>query len=242
MISKELFDACIRELGVALPENAFAQFDRYAELLCEYNEKVNLTAITDPDGITVKHFADSLYFLKYVDMPENACLCDVGTGAGFPGVCLKLARPDLRLTLFDSVNKKLDFLRFLSKELGFDAEIVHARAEEAGQTPAYRAHFDFATARAVASLNKLCEYCLPLVKQGGRFVPLKAELSDEERAAGYAAAGLLGAKRNREVRYTLPGGDRRELLIFEKKSQTPTKYPRFSAQIAKSPLGAQKKG
>ena len=242
MISKELFDACIRELGVALPENAFAQFDLYARLLCEYNEKVNLTAITDPDGITVKHFADSLYFLKYVDVPENACLCDVGTGAGFPGVCLKLAIPDIKLTLFDSVNKKLDFLRFLSKELGFDAEIVHARAEEAGQTPAYRARFDFATARAVASLNKLCEYCLPLVKQGGCFVPLKAELSDEERAAGYASAGLLGAKRNREVRYTLPGGDRRELLIFEKKSQTPTKYPRVSAQIAKSPLGAQKKG
>lgn len=242
MISKELFDACIREIGVSLPENAFAQFDSYAKLLVEYNEKVNLTAITDPDGITVKHFADSLYFLKHVAVPEGVCLCDVGTGAGFPGVCLKLARPDIKLTLFDSVNKKLDFLRFLSKELGFDAEIVHARAEEAGQTPQYRGHFDFATARAVAALNKLCEYCVPLVKQGGYFVPLKAELSEEERTAGYAAARILGAKLSREVRYTLPNGDGRELLIFEKKSQTPTKYARVSAQIAKSPLGTQKNG
>ena len=242
MISKELFDACVREIGLALPENAFTQFDRYAELLCEYNEKVNLTAITDPDGITVKHFADSLYFLKYVDVPTGAGLCDVGTGAGFPGVCLKLARPDLQLTLFDSVNKKLDFLRFLSKELGFDAEIVHVRAEEAGQTPRYRARFDFATARAVAALNKLCEYCVPLVKQGGCFVPLKAELSDEERTSGSAAAHIVGARLKEAFRYTLPNGDYRELLIFEKKSQTPTKYPRVSAQIAKSPLGTQKKG
>jgi 16S rRNA (guanine(527)-N(7))-methyltransferase RsmG len=236
MISKDLFDVCVREIGVSLPENAFAQFDSYAKLLAEYNEKVNLTAITDPDGITVKHFADSLYFLKHVAVPEGASLCDVGTGAGFPGVCLKLARPDIQLTLFDSVNKKLDFLRFLSKELGVDAEIVHARAEEAGQTPEYRGHFDFAAARAVAALNKLCEYCIPLVKQGGYFVPLKAELSEEERTAGYAAARILGAKLSREVRYTLPNGDGRELLIFEKKSQTPTKYPRVSAQIAKSPL------
>lgn len=242
MISKELFDACVREIGVSLPENAFAQFDSYAKLLAEYNEKVNLTAITDPDGITVKHFADSLFFLKNVAVPEGASLCDVGTGAGFPGVCLKLARPDIQLTLFDSVNKKLDFLRFLSKELGFDAEIIHARAEEAGQTPQHRGHFDFATARAVAALNKLCEYCVPLVKQGGFFVPLKAELSEEERTDGYAAARILGAKLKEEVRYTLPNGDARELLIFEKKSQTPTKYPRVSAQIAKSPLGTQKNG
>ena len=242
MISKELFDACIREIGVSLPENAFAQFDSYAKLLAEYNEKVNLTAITAPDEIVNKHFIDSLTLLKYAPLSAGASLCDVGTGAGFPGVCLKLARPDIQLTLFDSVNKKLDFLRFLSKELGFDAEIVHARAEEAGQTPQHRGHFDFATARAVAALNKLCEYCVPLVKQGGRFVPLKAELSEEERTAGYAAARILGAKLKEEVRYTLPNGDARELLIFEKKSQTPTKYPRVSAQIAKSPLGTQKNG
>ena len=237
MINKVLFDACLREIGISLPENAFSQFDAYARLLAEYNEKVNLTAITDPDGITIKHFADSLYLLKFVTLPEGAAVCDVGTGAGFPGVCLKLARPDLRLTLFDSVNKKLDFLRFLSKELGFGAEIVHTRAEDAGQNAAYREQFDLATARAVSQLNKLAEYCVPLVRKGGVFAPLKAELSPEEKDNGLAAAKTLGAKLHREFSYTLPNGDGRTLLTFEKISRTPTKYPRVSAQIAKSPLG-----
>ena len=237
MINRALFDACMREIGISLPENAFAQLDAYAALLAEYNEKVNLTAITDPDGITVKHFADSLYLLKFVGIPVGAQVCDVGTGAGFPGVCLKLARPDLKLTLFDSVNKKLDFLRFLSKELGFEANIVHTRAEDAGQNAAYREKFDLATARAVSQLNKLAEYCVPLVKKGGLFAPLKAELSEEERESGLAAAKTLGAKLQNEHRYTLPNGDGRALLIFEKTSHTPTKYPRVSAQIAKNPLG-----
>ena len=240
MINKALFDSCLREIGISLPDAAFAQFDAYARLLAEYNEKVNLTAITDPDGITVKHFADSLYLLKHVNIPVGTSVCDVGTGAGFPGVCLKLARPDLRLTLFDSVNKKLEFLRFLSKELGFDAQIVHTRAEEAGQNPAYRETFDLATARAVSQLNKLAEYCVPLVKKGGLFAPLKAELGADERESGLAAAKTLGAKLCGEILYTLPTGDGRALLTFEKISQTPTKYPRVSAQIAKSPLGCAK--
>ena len=239
MISETLFNACLTEIGITLPENALTQFKAYARLLVEYNEKVNLTAITDADGIAVKHFADSLYLLKYVNVPIGARLCDVGTGAGFPGVCLKLARPDLRLTLFDSVNKKLEFLRFLSKELGFDADIVHIRAEDAGQDPRYREAFDLSTARAVSQLNKLAEYCVPLVKSGGLFVPLKAELTDEERASGVRAAKTLGAALLNEVRYTLPNADRRTLLLFQKTSQTPTKYPRVSAQIAKSPLGRQ---
>ena len=239
MINKELFDACVREIGITLPENVFSQFDSYARLLAEYNEKVNLTAITDPDGITVKHFADSLFLLKYADIPVGARVCDVGTGAGFPGVCLKLARPDIQLTLFDSVNKKLEFLRFLSKELGFDADIVHIRAEDAGQNQRYREKFDVSTARAVSQLNKLAEYCVPLVKTGGRFLPLKAELSRDERASGIAAAKTLGAALQDEIRYKLPNGDARELLVFQKISQTPTKYPRVSAQIAKSPLAQQ---
>ena len=236
MISKELFDRCVADLGLSLPENAFSQFDAYAELLVSYNEKVNLTAITDPDEIMVKHFADSLCLLKYVSVPENALVCDVGTGAGFPGMCLKLARPDLQLTLFDSVNKKLDFLRFLSNELGAAAEIVHSRAEDAGQSALYRERFHLATARAVASLNKLSEYCVPLVKTGGTFAPLKAPLGEEERRQGLSAAKLLGAKHLNTVRYKLPNGDEREIGIFEKISQTPTKYPRVSAKIAKSPL------
>ena len=236
MISQALFESCTADIGVALPKNAFAQFDRYAALLKEYNEKVNLTAITDANGITVKHFADSLYLLKFVAVPQNAAVCDVGTGAGFPGMCLKLARPDLQLTLFDSVNKKLEFLRFLCRELGVEAEIVHCRAEEAGQNALYRERFYLASARAVANLNRLAEYCVPLVKPGGVFAPLKAPLSEPERREGTAAAKLLGARLAQSRVYALPTGDEREILIFEKVSHSSTKYPRVSAQIAKSPL------
>lgn len=236
MIPKELFQTCISAIGISLPADAFAKFDAYAALLTEYNEKVNLTAITAPEEITVRHFADSLYLLRFAPLPENAALCDVGTGAGFPGVCLKLARPDLRLTLFDSVNKKLEFLRFLSKELDFDAEIVHCRAEDAGRAPAYRERFDLVTARAVAQLNKLGEYCVPLVKPGGYFAPMKGVLSPEEKTQGGAAARILGAKRTADHLYALPDGEQREILLFQKISQTPTKYPRASAQIAKTPL------
>ncbi len=237
MISKELFDRCAEELGLALPENAFGLFDAYAARLTEYNNKVNLTAITAPDEIVIKHFADSLCLLKYVPVPENAAVCDVGTGAGFPGMCLKLARPDLNVTLFDSVNKKLEFLRSLAAELGADVNIVHCRAEDAGRDPAHREKFDVATARAVAALNKLSEYCVPLVKKGGLFAPMKAPLQPEEAKQGSAAAKILGARLLNTCGYRLPNGDARIVLIFEKISQTPTKYPRVSAQIAKTPLG-----
>ena len=236
MIDKALFNGCLNEIGIRIPQTAFAQFNTYAVLLAEYNKKVNLTAITDPDGITVKHFADSLYLLKYLDLPQNARVCDVGTGAGFPGVCLKLARPDIRLTLMDSVNKKLEFLRFLAKEIHFEADFVHIRAEDAGQDKIFRGAFDVVTARAVAQLNRLCEYCVPLVTPGGVFAPLKAPLSVEERRDGVSAAAILGARLQNTYTYALPGGDGREILIFEKISPTPTKYPRVGAQIAKTPL------
>jgi 16S rRNA (guanine(527)-N(7))-methyltransferase RsmG len=236
MIPKDLFFECAALAGLTPSEEAFLRFDLYARELVRYNENVNLTAITDPEGITVKHFADSLFLLKYVNVPEGAAVCDVGTGAGFPGACLKIARPDLTLTLCDSVNKKLEFLRFLFSELGLPAEIVHMRAEEAGRDPAFREKFDLAAARAVAALPRLSEYCVPLVKPGGVFAPLKGLLSEEEKRDGCAAARLLGAKREKEARYELPTGDAREIIIFRKISQTPTKYPRVSAQIAKSPL------
>ena len=238
MISKELFERCAGEIGLTLPEDAFLLFDTYAARLVQYNEKVNLTAITAPDEIVIKHFADSLCLLKYVQVPENAAVCDVGTGAGFPGMCLRLARPDLRVTLFDSVNKKLDFLRALAAELGVDVNIVHCRAEDAGRDPAFREQYDVATARAVAALNKLGEYCVPLVKKGGFFAPMKAPLQPEELRQGAAAAKTLGAKLKEQYEYSLPTGDARTVLLFEKISQTPTKYPRVSAQIAKTPLGS----
>lgn len=235
-ISKELFLKCADGLNFTITEENLAQFDRYAQLLIQYNEKVNLTAITAPDEIVVKHFIDSLYLFHFVQPDENAKICDVGTGAGFPGVCLAITRPDLHVTLFDSVNKKLDFIRFLSKELGICPEILHVRAEDAGQSPLYREKFDLATARAVASLNKLSEYCIPFVKPGGVFAPLKAVLSEEEENEGIGAAKKLGCRLKEKTIYDLPTGERREVLIFEKTGATPPKFPRNPALISKSPL------
>lgn len=235
-ISKELFLRCAQMLNVTLSDEMLDKFDLYAGILIEYNEKVNLTAITAPDEIVVKHFTDSLFLFNFVSPSPGAKVCDVGTGAGFPGVCLSIVRPDLQITLFDAVNKKLDFIRFLSKELGLSPEIRHIRAEDAGKSAEYRERFDLATARAVASLNKLCEFCVPLVKTGGRFAPLKAVLSAEEETAGIGAAGKLGCRLEGKHIYDLPTGESREVLIFEKTAATPPKFPRNPALISKSPL------
>lgn len=236
MISKELFDASVASLGLSLPSNAFDLFDAYAQALVAYNEKVNLTAITAPDEIVIKHFADSLSVLRFVSLPPGASVCDVGTGAGFPGMCIALARPDLRVTLFDSIDKKLAFLRELRQQLSIPVEIVTIRAEDAGKKPQYREKFDLVTARAVSQLNILSEYCVPLVKEQGCFAPLKAKLSAEEAQRGIGAAANLGAKLSSREVYTLPDGAQRELVIFQKISATPAKYPRNAAQISKKPL------
>ena len=235
-ISKELLCSGCEAIGLTLDDTAVERFDAYARQLVLYNEKVNLTAITAPDEIVVKHFVDSLYLTKYISLMDGIKLCDVGTGAGFPGLALLIATPLLRVTLMDAVNKKLDFLRLLTAELGLEAEVVHVRAEDAGRDQAYREAFDVATARAVAQLNLLSEYCVPLVKVGGVFAPLKAPLSDEERQRGISAAANLGAATEQTDRYTLPDGSEREILIFRKKAETNKKYPRNPAQIAKKPL------
>lgn len=236
MISKELLLSGCREIGFEPDENALDRFDAYAALLKDYNEKVNLTAITDPDGIVVKHFIDSLYLTKFVPLQKDMKAADVGTGAGFPGVALLIAEPGLCLTLFDSVNKKLDFIRFLLKELGLEAQVITSRAEDAGRKPEFREKFDLVTARAVAQMNMLSEYCVPLVKNGGLFAPLKAPLSVEEEQRGFCAAANLGCKIEKKVLYTLPDGSEREVILCRKTSATPAKYPRNAAQISKKPL------
>lgn len=236
LISKELLTAGCGAISLTLDEETVLRFDAYARQLILYNEKVNLTAITAPDEIVNKHFVDSLYLAKFVELRDGMRLCDVGTGAGFPGAALLTAFPKLRVTLFDSVNKKLEFIRGLVKELGLEAEIVTARAEEAGKNPAYRETFDVATARAVAQLNVLAEFCVPLVKQGGVFAPMKAPLSEEERKRGLGAAANLGAKLERDEHYAIPDGSEREVLVFKKTTATAGKYPRPYAQIAKKPL------
>lgn len=223
------------EAGFIVDEKKAALFRRYAELLREWNEKMNLTAITEPDEIAVKHFYDSMLLLTVYDIPEGAAVIDVGTGAGFPGVVLKIMRPDIKLTLLDSLNKRLVFLGEVLKELGLEATCLHARAEEAARGN-LRESFDLATARAVAALPVLSEYCLPFVKVGGAFVAMKGPSANEEASAAERAISLLGGKQEGVKEHHLPGGDVRLFVTVRKISQTPTKYPRPSGKIAKSSL------
>ncbi len=236
MLNKELFYETIKPFEIEIDEDAFARLDKFAELLIETNKSFNLTAIKEPDDVTVKHFADCLAIFKYVDIPENARIIDVGTGAGFPGLVLKLSRPDINMTFLDSTKKKLGFIENVLNACGVKGETLHMRAEEAAQLSKYREQFDFATARAVAALPVLSEYCLPFVKQGGSFVSMKSAESNEEMEAAKKAIGILGGKINEDIVFDLVENMPRRIITIKKNSQTPTKYPRPSAQIAKKPL------
>lgn len=236
MLNKELLCTTIQKIGVSIDDKAFERLDKYAQMLVETNKSFNLTAITEPDDVTVKHFADCLTLFGKVNIPENAKIIDVGTGAGFPGLVLLITRPDIKMTFLDSTKKKLGFIQNVLDETGVSAEVVHARAEEAGQNPQYREKFDFATARAVANLTNLSEYCLPLVKVGGKFVSMKAAASDEEIASAKKAIGILGGKIEEDIIFDLTDGMPRRIVEIKKLSQTPTKYPRPSAKIAKNPI------
>lgn len=236
MLVKSLLLDTLAPLGVALSDEAFARLDAFAEQLVETNRQFNLTAITEPADMTVKHFADSLSLFSFADFPQNAKIIDVGTGAGFPGLVLKLARPDLEVTFLDSTRKKLGFIESVLQNAGLSGEILHRRAEEAGQDKAFREQFDFATARAVSDLRNLAEYCLPFVKVGGVFLSMKSAGADEEIAAAKNALHLLGGKIERDEVFSLTPEMPRRLLFIKKISQTPPKYPRPSAKIAKNPL------
>ena len=236
MLNKDLFYETIKPFEIKIDEDAFVRLDKFAELLIETNKSFNLTAIKEPDDVTVKHFADCLAIFKYVNIPENAKIIDVGTGAGFPGLVLKLARPDINMTFLDSTKKKLGFIENVLSECGVKGETLHMRAEEAAQVSKYREQFDFATARAVAALPVLSEYCLPFVKLGGSFVSMKSAESNEEMEAAKKAIGILGGKIESDIVFDLVENMPRRIITIKKNSQTPTKYPRPSAQIAKKPL------
>lgn len=236
MLEKTLLLDTLAPLGVTLSDEAFARLDAFAEQLVETNRQFNLTAITEPADMTVKHFADSLSLFLFANFPQNAKIIDVGTGAGFPGLVLKLARPDLEVTFLDSTRKKLGFIESVLQNAGLSGEILHRRAEEAGQDMAFREQFDFATARAVSDLRNLAEYCLPFVKAGGYFLSMKSAGADEEIAAAKNALHLLGGKIERDEVFSLTPEMPRRLLFIKKISQTPPKYPRPSAKIAKNPL------
>ncbi len=222
------------EIGVALDDQAAQRFDLYAEKLTEVNQYMNLTAITEPDEIVVKHFLDSLELLRFADIAQGAKLIDVGTGAGFPGIPLLIARQDIQLTLLDSLQKRLGFLDTVLEICDLRASLVHMRAEDGGQDECLRETFDIATARAVAPLNILAEYTLPFVKVGGCLWALKG--TGEDIAACASAIKTLGGELAQCTEYELPGGDKRMIVCVKKISQTPTQYPRKPKKITAKPL------
>ncbi len=223
-------------LGVRFSVEQIEQFYKYMNLLIEWNEKMNLTAITEPKEIILKHFIDSITILKYID--DNSKLVDVGTGAGFPGVPLSIMNPTLKITLVDSLNKRLIFLQEVVKELNLkNIEIVHARAEEFGQNKNYREKFDVATSRAVANLATLSEYLVPLVKIDGKIISMKASNAKEEINDAKKAIEVLGGKIEKIEEFDLPESDiGRTIIIIDKNKCTPAKYPRKAGTPAKEPI------
>lgn len=234
MIDKNRLCSLAKENGIILDDTALDRFDIYAELLVEWNGKMNLTAITEPEEIEVKHFLDCLMLPKYFNLDYIQTVIDVGAGAGFPSVPLLIYKPDLCLTMMDAINKRLTFLDTAVHALGLEAQLIHERAEVAGQDENYREMFDLATARAVAPMNVLAEYCLPFVKVGGYFVALKGSNDDTEEAKN--AIATLGGEIVDNISYKLNGTEPRSIVVIKKISQTPTQFPRKSKKISTKPL------
>lgn len=225
-----------KENNISLPENAVESLTLYGNLLLEWNEKINLTAIKEPDEIVVKHFIDSLSLLKVIDPKENESLIDVGTGAGFPGMVIKILRPEVNVTLLDGHAKRFIFLEDLQNKLGIKTDNLHIRAELASKEEKYREKFDYVTARAVARLNTLAEYCMPFVKLGGTFVSMKGPDAEQEVIEGKKATQILGGENLSLIKEKLPMDNTRFFITAKKVKNTPEKYPRASAKISKSPL------
>lgn len=224
------------EFGLTIDDTAIMRLNTYGNMLVEWNEKMNLTAITEPEEVLYKHFLDCLLFFKNVAVPQGASVIDVGTGAGFPGLVLKIARPDIDLTLMDGLNKRLTFLNAVLDELKLSAKTVHMRAEDGGKNKEYREKYDIACARAVANLPVLCEYCIPFIKLGGQFVAMKGSAAKEELALSGNAYKILGCEKPTIICENLRENEPRAFIISKKVSQTPPKYPRMGGKIAKSAL------
>lgn len=225
------------EYSVDISDDLANKLEIYAEQLREWNEKINLTAILDDEGIAVKHFLDCLLVTKTADFKSGMNVIDVGTGAGFPGLVIAAAYPEMNVTLLDSTGKKLKAVEDIANKMGVEnVKIVHARAEDMGKNPEFREKYDFATARAVAQLRVLLEYTLPFVKKGGNFLSLKAAIAEEEIDGASHSLQVLGGKIEGVNTFNLPDGDKRVIINVKKISQISPKYPRPSAQIAKKPL------
>ena len=221
-----------QKCNIELSQDKADKLLKLYEFLVEYNQNVNLTAITDFEEVVVKHFIDSVLPFSMIDIKENSSFIDVGTGAGFPSIPLMIVRPDLKGTLLEALNKRCVFLEKACNLTEVDAKVVHGRAEDYAKEK--HEAFDFATARAVAAMPVLCEYCIPYVKTGGRFIALKSVNEDETQCE--KAVNVLGGKIAEIRDYTITNGDSRRLFIIDKVSQTPTKYPRNPSMIKKKPL------
>lgn len=233
---KKILKEYTSDYEISLNDKNIFDFQVYMEFLLEWNEKINLTAIKDPENIVIKHFLDSLLLQKAVKIETKAKMIDIGTGAGFPGVPTKIVRPDIDLTLLDSLNKRLIFLEQLGKKLQIDFTLIHSRAEEGGRQKNLREQFDIVTARAVAPLNLLCEYCLPFVKVGGIFAAMKGpeieeELFDAKNAIGILCGEILSCKK-----FCLPDNSGRTIVLIQKTKTISDKYPRHGSKISKNPL------
>lgn len=228
----------IEALGIDLTEKQIQQFISYYEKLVEWNEMMNLTAITEYDEVMKKHFIDSMTLIKAFDVNQSASVIDVGTGAGFPGLVLKIAYPNLKITLLDSLNKRIQFLNEVIGNLGLDGvETIHGRAEDFAKPDKLREKYDLCVSRAVANLSTLSEYCLPFVKENGLFISYKSEKVQEEMVKADKAISILGGKIERQVEFTLPDSDiYRNLFIIRKVKKTPAKYPRKAGLPSKEPL------
>lgn len=227
----------LNEIGLKLTEKQVDQFLKYYEMLVEKNKVMNLTSITEFDEVIEKHFVDSLQIAQYVDLTQKVSIIDVGTGAGFPGIPLKIAFPEIKVTLLDSLNKRINFLNEVIDELGLEEiTAIHGRAEDYGKNGAYREQFDYCVSRAVANMSSLSEYCLPFVKVGGSFVPYKSGNIDEELEQAKKAVFLLGGKIEKVEKFALSEAQR-SFVFIKKEKNTAKKYPRKAGLPTKEPLG-----
>lgn len=237
-MSKEKLINYLEKLGID-SEIDYEKFEKFKKLLLEWNEKINLTGITDSDEIDIKHFLDSLTLFKVEGMKDKISLADVGTGAGFPAIPIKIVNPNIELTCIEALNKRLKFIDYAIENLSFSGvETLHMRAEDAGKNKDFREKFDFVTARAVAELNILSEYCIPLVKIGGKFIAMKGKDPDGEIERAKTAIEILGGKIEEILKFSLTadGENERTLIVIKKIKNTPKKYPRGQGKAKKVPL------
>lgn len=223
------------KFNIDLTAKNIEDFIIYKDFLLEYNSKVNMTAITDPKDIVIKHFIDSISVIKFCNVKENAKIIDVGTGAGFPGVPIKVVRNDIDLTLLDSLNKRICFLNQLMQKLKLESQLIHGRAEIQGKTD-LREQFNLVVSRAVAPLNVLSEYCLPLVNVGGQFICMKGPNVDDEIKNSINAISILGGELSDKFNFKLPDNSVRNIIVINKIKSTPISYPRSSNNIKRKSL------